>query len=903
MNVKTTTIRTQGNAAFEVINAPILMTLTSQPVTSTATALKGIGHKGAVLQLDVLLPAENSIFSPSKGKTDPANEGAIEGFVTSKSRGLNQLSIGHVLFKKFRTGIYNTISFNVPADISSALERGGYNDLVFEFVVASPSLVPGSYLFDNLRVHSVELVQTPTGAAPPANYGGSVDLVVAGSKPVVQTYSIDPTQIPAGFHLKKGTVGSSSVQFELGLDGKPELTCTYVLDPTDKTDESYKLQSCTNGYAAGDIVNANWTSLEIVGGLATQQVDAQLVLSPLGDITGSGLLPAMPTFWGASNTCTPAPTVGKVVTKSTTCSSQVAQANSIITNYFNQVNADKPDGALIVAPVPEFATRHGDIIPINTVTGKPLVETGKANDEVEPEATPANDSTFNTGGDLNPGGSFDAYWKLSGNLEPSAVAGTDENLTHFDATFTTHGVLFGDDIDVVDAKLTADTDSGETTPAYKAATSTGTLGFYVFGEEIPSNGFTFSPSTGFSIDPNWSQEYDLPSIQVWIFDITLGALVEADFKASASAALTGADLSITPTASLGGHISGGINLGIASGSVDAKVNLITLSAPMTAQAKLVLNTDPLICATQLSGSLQGNLNVSSGGGEVDLDATFGICPFCYSDSYRLFKWGALASRSFNLFNDTLSYQAFGLPASLCPLATTVNIIAPTAGATLSSNVPTAISGLAAPTETSLPYTSTYQWSFTPGANASTATINPAGATSATPVVTFGAPKSGNTSTWTVNLTATTTVNSQGGTVLTKTATATPVTITVTTAKPGDFITQVLTTYNGPAVPDPSGFLNVGNAPGALTFNGAVVDATGTLNTTFTVVECNDQTVACTSPVAAPFGTVTPSGATTTTPSATWNGFSGGFFKVTMTTTQNGTPFSSASVVIYGTVLI
>ena len=315
----------------------------------------------------------------------------------------------------------------------------------------------------------------------------------------------------------------------------------------------------------------------------------------------------MPTFWGAADTCSPTPVAGKVVTKSTSCSDQVAQANSIVTSYFNEVNSAHPSPNWVVAPVSEAATRRADGTPTNHLTG--------SSTDATPDAS--NDLPFDTGGDLNPGGSFDAYWKLSGNLTPTAVTGTDENLTHFDAAFTAHGVLFGDDIDVADAKVTADTDSGETTPTYKPATSSGSLDFYVFGEEIPSDGITFSPSTGFNVDPSWSQEYDLPPIEIWIFDITLGALADADLKAEGSAALSGADLSITPTASLGAHISGGIDLGIAEGDVDAQVNLISLSAPITAQAKWVLDEDPAICAAELTGSLDGNLDVSSGGGDVD----------------------------------------------------------------------------------------------------------------------------------------------------------------------------------------------------------------------------------------------------------------------------------------------
>jgi hypothetical protein len=461
-------------------------------------------------------------------------------------------------------------------------------------------------------------------------------------------------------------------------------------------------------------------------------------------------------------------------------------------------------------------------------------------------------------------------------------------------------VLFGDDVDVVDAKLTADTDSGETTPIYKPATSSGTLGFYVFGEEIPPGGLNFNPSTGFSVDPTWSQEYDLPSIQIWIFNITLGATVDADLNASGSAALSGADLSVTPNTSLGGHISGGIDLGIAQGDVDAKVNLVALSAPVTAQVKWVLNDDPSICAATLNGSLKGDLDLSSGGGEVDLDATFGICPFCYTDSFKLFKWGALASQSWNLFDGTIDTQLFGLPASLCKYPITVNIVSPTSGAILSAGLPITLTGSAKPNDSSLPYTSTYKWTFTPGTNASTVTVSAAGATSANPVVTFGPPKSGNTSTWTINLTATTTVQGAAGTTITQTASAAPVTIQVTNLSPGVYISQIVSANNGPAVPDSNGVLEVGNVPGTITVSGVVAGTSSTPNTTFAVAVCNDSTPACSSP--GPATTLVTAGASTATPSATWTGFQGGYYQITMTTTSGASTFGNASAVIFGTQL-
>jgi hypothetical protein len=895
--VASTTNRTQGSAAFTVNNPPRLLTLTSRPVASTATALAGIGNNGAILQLDMLLPSgpQNLPQKWTEG-SDPANAGWVAALVSSRSRGLFLAPIGQAFFKKLRPGTYNTIAFTIPGWVSSALDGKDFSDLTFEFVIGSPEKPNGAYVFDNLRVHSVDQVQSPTGTPPPAGYGGSLDLVIPGDAPVSQSFDLGPAQIPAGFHLKKGTARSTTVQLALGLDSKPALACTYIADSSDVSNESYVFQACTGANVAGDLVSANWINVAIQGGDASQQIRAQIALNPLGDLAGSGLIPPMPTFWGDADACTPAPVAGTVVTTSTSCANQTSQANKIINDYFNQVHSANPAPNWIVAPVPESATRHGDATPTNNLIGKPISNA----DQPTHITTPGGDPPFDTGGDLNPGGSFDAYWRLSGNLTPTAVSGTDENLTHFDATFTAHGVLFGEDLDVTDAKLTADTDSGATTPSYKPATSTGTLNFYVFGEEIPSGGLSFNPSTGFSVDPSWNQEYNLPPIHVWIFSITLGALVDADLNAQGSAALSGADLSVIPTASLGGHISGGIDLGIASGTVDAKVNLVTLSAPVTAQVKWVINTAPNICATSMNGSLKGDLNISSGGGEVDLDATFGDCPFCYTDSYTLFKWKPLASASWNLFNDTIDTQLFELPASMCTYPITARIVSPAQGATLSSGLPITLTGSGAPNDTSLSSTTTYQWTFTPGAHASTATIQSGGNT-ANPVVIFGAPTSGTSSTWTINMTATTTVTDTSNHPITQTASATPVTITVSNLQKGVYIAQIINQYGLPAVLDDSGALDIGNIPLPVTISGIVSGSSGTLNTTFTVALCIDSTAACTSP--GPAVALPVTGVATSTPSALWSfGFDGGFYKVTMTTTDGATLFGSASDIIFGTIL-
>jgi hypothetical protein len=872
--VSSTTQRTQGNAAYAISNPANLIKVTSLPVSSTAAALAGIGDSGAMLQLDLMLPVEQG---------NPHNPGHIDAFVSSPSRGLNKKVLPQISFANYRPGIYNTLRFPIPDEVRSALAGAAFNDLTFEFDVSSPGKTTGTYIFDNLRVHSTPLVQNPTGQAPPPGYGGSVDVVLLGNAPVTQSFNLGPLQIPAGFHLKLGTVGGTQVQLQIGLDGSPTTTCTYGADASDNSRRSYVLTSCTSGFQAGDLVTANWAHLAINGGDSTQKIRAQLALNPLGDQAGAGLLPPMPTFWGDADSCIPSPTPGTVVTTSSSCASQTAQANQIITQYFNQVANANPSPNWIVPPTPEFALRRGDGAPNNNLTGPPPAP---------------NDPPFDTGGDLNPGGTFDAYWRLFGNLTPTAVTGTDENKTHFEATFAAHAVLFGEDVDVMDAKVVADTDSGETTPSYKAATSTGNLGLFVFGNEIPSGGLSVNPSTGFSVDPKFSAPYDLPPIQIWIFSITLGATVDAELKASGSAALSGADLSVLPSAALGAHVTGGIDLGVASGKVDAKVNLLSVSTPVRAQIKWVINTSPSTCATTLNGSLKGDLTLSSGGGEVDLDATFGVCPFCYTDTETLVKWGPLVSKTWNLFNATVDTQFFVLPTSMCSFPATVKIVSPAAGASLSSGLPIVLNGSAAPTDTSLPYTSTYTWTYTPGANASTVS---GATTGANPTVTFGAPTSGNTSTWTLNLTSTVTVTGIGGTKISTTASAPPVTVTVTGLSGGVYISQV-TSANGSAVPDSNGVLQIGNGPGAVTLSGLVVGAGGTLNTTFTVAQCTglDYAPAC-STTATPV-TLTTNNAASTSPSATFTGFSGGTYKVTMVTTSNGNPFGTTTVLIYGTEL-
>ena len=248
-----TTIRTQGSFALQVKNPGDAITLTSLPVASTAEALEGVGDAGAFFDVDVMLPN---------------HAGLLQLLVSSNSRGLHNVQIGKVQFTGLRLGIYTTLKFPIPDQVSDALAGRSFNDLTFQFILTLPEqeTSPGTLRFDNLRVHSAPLVQSPTGTPPPPGYGGSVNLVVFGDAPVTQTFNLGPAQIPNSFHLKLRTVGTTTVELQLGLDGKPTLTCTYDHDATDPAGQFYILDSCADGFQAGDLVNANWVHMAIVNG-------------------------------------------------------------------------------------------------------------------------------------------------------------------------------------------------------------------------------------------------------------------------------------------------------------------------------------------------------------------------------------------------------------------------------------------------------------------------------------------------------------------------------------------------------------------------------------------------------------------------------------------------------------
>ena len=119
-----------------------------------------------------------------------------------------------------------------------------------------------------------------------------------GEEPADQSFDLGAVQVPDRFHLTQGTAGTTSVTLALGTDRTPAFTCTYDADASDRTGQSYALQSCTGGVQAGDLVAAGFAHLNIVGGTIPMKIEAQLARNPVGDLLGSGVIPPMPTFWG-----------------------------------------------------------------------------------------------------------------------------------------------------------------------------------------------------------------------------------------------------------------------------------------------------------------------------------------------------------------------------------------------------------------------------------------------------------------------------------------------------------------------------------------------------------------------------------------------------------------------------
>ncbi|MGA3027208.1 MAG: hypothetical protein ABSF98_20820 [Bryobacteraceae bacterium] len=874
-----TTTRTQGASALAVKDGFLLTTLTSLPVASTATALTGIGTSGATFEVDVQPPPVRD------NDFDDRFEGSMLLLISCPSRRLPAEVVGTVDLRTLRSGTYNTVKFPIAKSIQSALAGASFNDLTFQFALSWQLTNVGKlYLFDNLRVNSAPVVTATASTKPPPGYGGSVTLDAYGGSgsPGSQTFPIGPIQVPEDFHLKQGTAGAgSSVKLELGLDGTPSFTCTYLPDPTDTTDRSYVFSSCTGGTHPGDLVSSNWVLLAIVNGNSSMRVRAQLAANPMGSQLGSGLLPPMPTFWGDFDTCVPAPHAGTFLTASPSCTNQLAEANKIVTAYFNKVQNANVAPNWIVTPAPDYATHQGIGAPVS------LLPVGGGGGSSGSTTT----FPFNQSGHINQGGSFDAYWELSGNLTDALPLGTDQATTSVDARFGTHVVLFGDDADIFDIEAALSTATAESYPVVQGPIATGLITSYFGGEQFPTDCCSFNAGT-INLSPSHEKDFDLPPISIWIFDVTTGLTVTGGFNLTGTVQPNDLNVVFTPSVAVGAHVQGSISIIVASGGLDVNVALAAVQAPMTANLAWTFSEDPATCAAKTSGDFNQQLTLSSGGGEVDLVATFGICPLCHDESYTLFKWDPIVSHTWTLFDDPLT-GTHPLPVSDCTKPLSVTIESPAAaGATFPTGLPVSLSGVAFVQGGSEVPCGDLTWTFTP----TSALLPPV--TGCTPTVTFPTP-SGTSATWTVNLSAAESFANSGGTI-TETGSATPVQVTVTTLSGGVYVTQLTDSDNNvyplctPACSNNLSILVGVNDIRTYVIQGLVNGGAGTLSTTFTVTDVsnNTTTLTTTNPASStPSAAWTPTVYTVGTPPFTSQEQTG-TYTITMTTTANGSPFAS-----------
>jgi hypothetical protein len=871
-----TTTRTQGRFAYAVMNPSNLTTaLTSAPVASTATALAGIGDPGAALQVDLMLPTQ-------LGNT--SNLGSMQLFISSRSRKLNNVLVGSVSFKNRRLGIYLTLKFPITDDVRSALAGASFDDLMFQFVVISPGRVTGTYLFDNLRVHSAPLVTADKNTRPPAGYGGSVDLIAIGSTPDATTFDAGIVQVPDDFHLKLGHAGAATVRLELGFDGVPSITCSYLPNADGK---SFGQPSCNGGAQAGDLVGASWARLAILGGDSSQKIRAQLAKNPVGDLAGPGIIPPLPTFWGDFDGCTPTLVANQLHPPfgppSSSCTAQTAQASQIVTDYFNKVNNSNAAPNWIVTPTPEFARRHGDGSPHDIPTGPP----------------PPNDPDFHKDGHVNEGSDWDAYWRLDGSLDAESSdpnsAAPFHNTTHFDATLSGHVVLWGKDVNVASIDVTVESDTGGVTSSgFDQPSVTGCVHKYVFGLQYPESTDCGVPNVGFNVNFGATAETDTGDVQIWIFVVELGATAKVGVDITGGISPVGLDLQVAPQATMGVHASGSVGIsGIASGGVDVRSdNLLSVAAPMSALAGWFLTTNPEQCVAKLGFSGAGSADISGGGGDIDLVATFGDCPFCKDVSWKILSWGSIDAYSKPLFGPfTASQTLFPLPISLCTATLAANIQSPVSGTSVpgGSLFPLTLKGSASRPGT--PSTGdpssgvtgivpdsglgtidckNFAWRVTGGRT------DPISGKGCTVKAIFDEPAPATIGQATIDLHVERTVTDQSTRPITETGDATSVMITVLPPTPGPHITKPaqdacdLASCARIATIDTSGVTSI-------EFAGVVVGAPGPTTTTWTATNVNGG-----API--PISGSTQGCTVCTATTAIWTGFpTSGTFTITMTT--------------------
>jgi len=126
--------RTQGASSLEV-TAQGSARFNSAPMSS-------LGGVGPLVLLDILLPTSQA---------NPSSFGDAQMFVNSPTLGLFNVALSDVPLTGLALGIYQTLAFQMPTSVTSAIASGIYADLTFSVVLNVNPTETGHYLLDNIR--------------------------------------------------------------------------------------------------------------------------------------------------------------------------------------------------------------------------------------------------------------------------------------------------------------------------------------------------------------------------------------------------------------------------------------------------------------------------------------------------------------------------------------------------------------------------------------------------------------------------------------------------------------------------------------------------------------------------------------------------------------------------------
>lgn len=673
-------LRTEGQSSLAVAPTRDDVELRSALISRNAPVISALSSEGTVVAVDVLIGAGDNQGGKGRRVKDDDNDDECDGNRNLKGRQPPPPSLGNVILsvacKGFdeddgrlgrvklvgqRAGSFATAEFAVPAGVRRRLAQAR-GDCRFYLEAHAHGSGRHGYAFDNLRVRLAG--QAPAGAAGSADLVATAPFLQVPGVPGAAQFPVAVVQVPASLRVKKGSAGKGKATLILDNAGVVVTTCTFL---GAAQGSAYQLDRCTDGFMAGDLVAADGVRLSLDSAdpqVGPTKVRAQLAINPLGDAVGAELLPPMPTFWGDN----------------------AADADAIATAFFKAVNdtSKRDRERFITAPTPEFALPQGTGEPWDNLQGPP----------------PPNDPPFDKESHLG-GGAWDGYWRLAGSL--SADNSGDHTRAHFDATLSAHAVLWSKDIEIAKVTVTADSDRGKVTAdKFIEPRTKGTLHSYLFGIELPGGG-EVDPRLGFKASMKLKNTLSLPKIRIWIFSIGIGVTAFVDVVLEGGLAPIGFDFTLSPSAGVAAHVEGGIDVVVASGGVAADINLLSVKTPMSARGGFTVDTSPAVCGADFSYALDGKLSLGALGGEISLQATFGICPFCDHESWTIYRWPNRDLGTKTLFHYEDTVIKFAFDPSLCRLPLDVLIKAPAAGATVSSGFPAVLDGVAnrAPSETTL----------------------------------------------------------------------------------------------------------------------------------------------------------------------------------------------------------